>query len=56
MLLGTNNQDIMILYNALLTLTKRSERIQKDKLKLQSELLDTEDQINSLDDSDKHSY
>lgn len=55
LILGQSNQDILALSNALKQLTKRSEMVHRDKLKLQSDLLEIEDQIDILDDADVYS-
>lgn len=55
-LLGQNNQDILNLYNTLNALMSKSEKVHKDKLLLQAELLEIEDEINNLDDIDPYSY
>lgn len=55
MILGQSNQEILALSNALKQLTKRSEMVHRDKLKLQSDLLEVEDQIDILDDADVYS-
>jgi len=56
LILGQNNQDILSLYKTLQTLMTKSEKVEKDKRYLQADLMEIEDEINNLDDTDPFSY
>lgn len=56
MILGQSHQDLTTLYNALKELTRRSEIVNKEKIRIQYELHEVIDELDILDDQEAESY